>query len=134
MFSTIQEQRKLTNQIVQLEKLEKDSWRELDHKRLNFERRAERITNAKAIQRLSKSPSITPRGRRGGRIEPAKSSSSTTTHRNTKIKEKKKPRPSYASLFNPYRSNDNSYQEFNSNLGYAQHFTNRQLRKSSTSK
>ena len=137
-FFNLQEQRKLTNTIDELEKQEKDSWRELNHRKLGLERRANKLAQKKAINRVAASPLITLRT--AGRAAPPKYNGQDPPPRNGGRREGRthlaapkiwgqERRPSFSSLMNPYMTDPT---EYGSKLGYAQHLTKKGYRKSST--
>ena len=139
-FFNLQEQRKLTNTIDDLEKQEKDSWRELNHRKLNLERRASRLAEKKAISRVAASPLVTVRNA-GRSVHPRyDSQDSQPAPRNGGRREGRtqltvpkiwgqERRPSFSSLLNPYMTDPT---EYGTKLGYAQHLTKKGYRKSST--
>ncbi|KAL5264318.1 hypothetical protein ACHWQZ_G005424 [Mnemiopsis leidyi] len=137
-FFNLQEQRKLTNTIDELEKQEKDSWRELNHRKLGLERRANKLAQKKAINQVAASPLITLRS--AGRAAPPKHNGQGLQPRQGGRREGRtqlaapkiwgqERRPSFSSLMNPYMTDPT---EYGSKLGYAQHLTKKGYRKSST--
>ena len=139
-FDNLQEQQKLTNTIDELEKQEKDSWRELNHRMLGLERRASKLAKKKAITSVAASPLVTLRT--AGRSRPVRFDNQDTLSapRNRGRREGRaqlaapkiwgqERRPSFSSLLNPYMTDPS---EYGTKLGYAQHLTTKGNRKYST--